>query len=152
MPARASVELDCRILPGTTEGEVEAAVRQVIGSDVRYELEMPEQLVAGSASRAGGRLYDICQEFLDETDPGAVLLPTIDTGFTDSVYLRADVGTVAYGFSPFRTTPAEAVQAGYHNRDERVHVDDLALSVQFHEFAVRRLLGPQADAGEGGIS
>jgi acetylornithine deacetylase/succinyl-diaminopimelate desuccinylase-like protein len=152
MPARASVELDCRILPGTTEAEVEAVVRQVIGSDVRYELEMPEQLVAGSASRAGGRLYDICQEFLDETDPGAVLLPTIDTGFTDSVYLRADVGTVAYGFSPFRTTPAEAVQAGYHNRDERVHVDDLALSVQFHEFAVRRLLGPQADAGEGGIS
>ena len=27
MPSRAWVELDCRILPGTTEAEVEAAVR-----------------------------------------------------------------------------------------------------------------------------
>jgi acetylornithine deacetylase/succinyl-diaminopimelate desuccinylase-like protein len=141
MPARASVELDCRILPGTTEADVEARVREVIGTDVRYELERPEALVAGSASPTASRLYDICQEFLDETDPGAVLLPTMDTGFTDSVYLRAAAGTVAYGFNPIRTTPAEVVQAGYHNRDERIHVDDLALSVQFHEFAVRRLLG-----------
>ena len=141
MPARASVELDCRILPGTTESDVEALVRGVIGDDVRYELERPEALVAGSASPAAGALYEICQEFLDETDPGAVLLPTMDTGFTDSVYLRAAAGTVAYGFNPVRTTPAEVVQAGYHNRDERIHVDDLALSVRFHEFAVRRLLG-----------
>lgn len=141
MPARASVELDCRILPGTTEAEVEALVRKVIGTDVRYELERPEPLVAGSASPADGPLYDICQEFLDETDPGALLLPMIDTGFTDSVYLRAAAGTVAYGFNPFRTTPAEVVQSGYHNRDERIHVDDLALSARFHEFAVRRLLG-----------
>jgi acetylornithine deacetylase/succinyl-diaminopimelate desuccinylase-like protein len=141
MPARASVELDCRILPGTTEADVEALVREVIGSDTRYELERPEALIAGSASPAVGPLYDVCQEFLDETDPGAVLLPTIDTGFTDSVYLRATAGTVAYGFSPIRTTPAEVVQAGYHNRDERIHVDDLALSVRFHEFAVRHLLG-----------
>jgi acetylornithine deacetylase/succinyl-diaminopimelate desuccinylase-like protein len=152
MPARASVELDCRILPGTTEAEVEAVVHQVIGSDVRYELERPEPLVAGSASQAAGPLFDICQEFLDETDPGAVLLPTIDTGFTDSVFLRASVGTVAYGFSPFRTTPAEVVQAGYHNRDERVHVDDLALSAQFHEFAVRRLLGAHTEVDPGAIA
>ena len=27
MPSRAWVELDCRILPGTTEADVEAAVR-----------------------------------------------------------------------------------------------------------------------------
>jgi acetylornithine deacetylase/succinyl-diaminopimelate desuccinylase-like protein len=142
MPARASVELDCRILPGTTEAEVESLVREVLGTGVRYDLERPEALVAGSASPAHGPLFDICQAFLDETDPGAVLLPTMDTGFTDSVYLRAAAGTVAYGFSPFRTTPAEVVQSGYHNKDERVHVDDLALSARFHEFAVRHLLGP----------
>jgi acetylornithine deacetylase/succinyl-diaminopimelate desuccinylase-like protein len=140
MPARASVELDCRILPGTTEAEVEALVREVIGNGVAYELERPEALVAGSASPAAGPLYDLCQEFLDDTDPGAVLLPMIDTGFTDSVYLRKAAGTVAYGFNPIRTTPAEVVQSGYHNRDERIHVDDLALSVRFHEFAVRRLM------------
>ena len=50
MPARASVELDCRILPGTTEADVERAVRARLGADLPYDLEWPEALVAGSAS------------------------------------------------------------------------------------------------------
>ena len=62
------------------------------------------------------------------------------TGFTDSVHLRAAAGTAAYGFSPFRTTPAEVLAAGYHNADERVHVDDLRLSARFHVELARRLL------------
>ena len=33
---RASVELDCRILPGTTEADVEAAVRARLGTDLPY--------------------------------------------------------------------------------------------------------------------
>ncbi len=69
------------------------------------------------------------------------LLPLLNTGFTDSVYLRAAAGTTAYGFSPFRTTPAEVLAAGYHNANERVHVDDLLLSVRFHLDLARRLLG-----------
>jgi hypothetical protein len=62
------------------------------------------------------------------------------TGFTDSVYLRREFGTTALGFSPFRTTPTEVVEAGYHNKDERVHVDDIALSSDFHVHAARALL------------
>jgi acetylornithine deacetylase/succinyl-diaminopimelate desuccinylase-like protein len=69
------------------------------------------------------------------------LLPTMCTGFTDSVYLRDAFGTVAYGFSPTRATPAEVVEAGIHNRDERVHVDDLLLGVRFHLDVARKLLG-----------
>lgn len=140
MPARASVDLDCRILPGVTEDDVEAEVRGRLGSDLAYELSRPEPLVAGSASPAEGPLWEACRAFVAETDPGAVLLPMLSTGFTDTVYLRAAAGTVGYGFSPIRTTPAEVVQSGYHNRDERIHVDDLALSVRFHEYVARRLL------------
>jgi acetylornithine deacetylase/succinyl-diaminopimelate desuccinylase-like protein len=32
------------------------------------------------------------------------------------------------------------VDAGYHNKDERVHVDDIALSAHFHEHLARQLL------------
>ena len=53
----------------------------------------------------------------------------------------AAAGTAAYGFSPFRTTPAEVLAEGYHNADERVHVDDLRLSARFHLALARRLLG-----------
>ena len=141
MPARASVELDCRILPGTTEADVEAEVRARLGDDIAYELGWPEHLVAGSSSEATGPLMDAVRAFLDEDGDDALLLPVLGTGFTDSVYLRAACGTQAYGFSPYRHTPAEVVEAGYHNADERVHVDDLALSVRFHMDLARRLLG-----------
>ena len=75
-----------------------------------------------------------------EGDP-ATVIPGLCTGFTDSNYLRAAAGTAAYGFSPFRATPTEVIDAGVHNADERVHVDDLLLSVRFHLDLARRLLG-----------
>jgi acetylornithine deacetylase/succinyl-diaminopimelate desuccinylase-like protein len=141
MPGRASVELDCRILPGTTQADVEREVRARLGDGIAYELDWPEQLVAGSSSPAEGQLFDACQSFLDTADPGTVLLPSLSTGFTDSVYLRAACGTVAYGFSPMLATPADVALAGFHAKDERVHVDDLLLAVRFHEHAAHALLG-----------
>ena len=71
----------------------------------------------------------------------AVLVPMLSTGFTDSVYLRAAGTTTAYGYSPFRSTSAEVLTAGFHNADERVHIDDLLLSVDFHVDLARRVLG-----------
>jgi acetylornithine deacetylase/succinyl-diaminopimelate desuccinylase-like protein len=141
MPARAGMELDCRVLPGTGQAEVERAVRDRLGDDVPYELSFPEPMVAGSYSAPSGPLWDACTAWLAATDSDSSLLPTMCTGFTDSVYLRDAFGTVAYGFSPTRATPAEVVEAGIHNRDERVHVDDLLLGVQFHLDIARRLLG-----------
>lgn len=140
MPARASVTLDCRLLPGTDEHDVDAAVlARLEGLDV--ELDHHDVLVPGNHSPASGPLWDAVRDSLHGVDPGARLLPTMSTGFTDSVYLRRAWGTVAYGFNPFRVTPADVVEAGYHNRDERVHVDDLVTSTHVHRALARRLLG-----------
>ncbi len=141
MPARASMELDCRILPGTTEADVEREVRSRLGDDVPYELSWPERLVAGSSSPAEGPVVDAVRTFLRDEGVDAAVLPVLGTGFTDSVYLRAAAGTAAYGFSPFLATPAQVLEAGYHNADERIHVDDLLLSTRFHLHLARRLLG-----------
>ena len=140
MPSRAWVELDCRILPGTTEAEVEAAVRSRLGDGPAYELTWPEPLIAGSASPADGVVVDAVRDFLADEGVDAGLLPSLGTGFTDSVYLRAAAGTAAYGFSPYLTTPLDVLLAGYHNADERVHVDDLHASVRFHLHLARAVL------------
>jgi acetylornithine deacetylase/succinyl-diaminopimelate desuccinylase-like protein len=132
MPARASMELDCRILPGTTAAEVELEVRDRLGDDIPYELSWPEPLIEGSSSPAQGPVLGACRRFLAAEGDDVVLLPVLGTGFTDSVYLRAGAGTTAYGFSPFRRTPTEILEAGFHNADERVHVDDLLLATRFH--------------------
>ena len=114
MPARASVEVDCRVLPGTTEADLERELREALGDDLPYELECLEPLDRRRhARRSTRRSTTLCQRFLDDADPGAILLPMICTGFTDSHYLREAWGTVAYGFWPIRhdagrgrTTPA----------------------------------------------
>ena len=139
MPARASVELDCRILPGTTEDEVLEAVRRRLGDDVAYELSLAEPAVHGNASDAAGALWDLISAYAAE-QLGSALLPVLCSGFTDSVYLRREFGTTAYGFSPFATTPADVIEYGFHNKDERVHVEDIGLSADFHVHAARTLL------------
>ena len=140
MPSRAWVELDCRILPGTTEEDVEREVRERLGEGLSYELTWPEQLVAGSSSAGAGPIIDAITAFLEDEGVEAQVLPSLGSGFTDSVYLRAAAGTAAYGFSPFLSTPVEVLTAGYHNADERIHVDDLLLSTRFHLDLARRIL------------
>ncbi len=147
MPSRASMELDCRLLPGTTAAEVEREVRDLLGDDIDYELSWPELLIEGSSSPAEGPVLDACRAFLAGEGDDVVLLPVLGTGFTDSVYLRAGAGTTAYGFSPFRRTPSKVLEAGFHNADERVHVDDLLLSTRFHIDLARRMLAPQRPGG-----
>jgi acetylornithine deacetylase/succinyl-diaminopimelate desuccinylase-like protein len=137
MPGRASVECDCRILPGDTPDLLEAELRAALGDDIPYEIEFHEKLVGGTVASVDTPLYRVCQDFLDQRDPGAVLLPTISTGFTDSHFLRSAFGTIAYGFWPVRHTPSDVLYSGVHNRDERIHVDDLGYALDFTLHACR---------------
>jgi acetylornithine deacetylase/succinyl-diaminopimelate desuccinylase-like protein len=141
MPARATAEVDVRILPGTTEADVEAEIRSRLGDDLPYELGWPEAIVPASSSPVDGVVPAAIAAFLAAEADAGVLLPTLCTGFTDSNFLRAAGGTHAYGFSPFRATPYDVMEAGYHNADERVHVDDLLLATRFHVDLARRVLG-----------
>jgi acetylornithine deacetylase/succinyl-diaminopimelate desuccinylase-like protein len=141
MPARATAEVDIRTLPDATQADVESRVRSALGDDIAYELEWPEAMVPASSSPVDGVVPAAIAAFLaSEGDPGT-LMPTLCTGFTDSNFLRAAGGTHAYGFSPFRATPYDVLEAGYHNANERVHVDDLLLSTRFHLDLARRVLG-----------
>lgn len=140
MPARAWADLDCRILPGTTRADVEREVRSRLGED-HFELEWPEEMIPGSSSPASGLLPDAIAACLADLDPEAALMPLLCTGYTDSSFLRLGAGSAAYGFSPFVSTSAEVLAAGYHNADERVHVEDLILAARFHVALARRVLG-----------
>jgi acetylornithine deacetylase/succinyl-diaminopimelate desuccinylase-like protein len=140
IPARAAVDFDCRVLPGTEAAEVQADLLARLGDELPYQVEWVDRFIAGTASRTDGALPSAIQSWLDQADPGSAVLPTICPGFTDSTHLRNAFGTAAYGFSPFLRTPADVIEAGFHNADERVHVDDLADSVRFHEYLARTLL------------
>ncbi len=145
IPATCEVTVDCRILPGQSQAEVEQAVREHLGTDVEYDFEWLEG-AGGTRSPMRGPLWDAIQAFVAESEPGAQAVPLIVPGFTDSHWVRSAFGTVSYGFFPMRTMDAETAARLIHSADERVPVDDLELGVRFLRHAAMAVGGMSAAA------
>ena len=137
IPALCEITVDCRLLPGQTPEEVEPIVRSVLG-DGDYELEWTERH-GGTRSPMDTPLWDAIASFVRESEPGAEAAPICVAGFTDSHWMRDAFGTVAYGFFPMRTMDPELAARLIHSADERAHVEDLELGVEFFRYAARAI-------------
>jgi acetylornithine deacetylase/succinyl-diaminopimelate desuccinylase-like protein len=137
IPALCEVTVDCRLLPGQTQAEAEQVVREHLGEG-DYELEWVEGF-GGTRSPMEGPLWDAIGSWVTETEPGAAVAPICLAGFTDSHWLRAAFGTVAYGFFPMRYMDPQVATRLVHSADERVRVDDLELGVEFLRYAARAM-------------
>jgi acetylornithine deacetylase/succinyl-diaminopimelate desuccinylase-like protein len=138
IPAQCDVTVDCRLLPETTPADVEPLIRAALG-DGRYDLEFDE-VVGGTRSELGTPLWRALEEFTAGIEPGARLAPIACPGFTDSHYLRAAFGTVAYGFFPGQMDPELATRL-VHSANERIPVEDLELGTDLLRSAAHSLLG-----------
>jgi acetylornithine deacetylase/succinyl-diaminopimelate desuccinylase-like protein len=137
IPATAEIECDCRVLPGTDPEELFAEFRAALG-DLDVELELAEEPLGGTRSPIDTPLRDALAEWVGELEPGALVVPEISTGFTDSHYLREAFGTVAYGFFPLRYTAPELLDT-IHAPDERIDVRDLELAVRAFVHCIDRI-------------
>jgi acetylornithine deacetylase/succinyl-diaminopimelate desuccinylase-like protein len=135
IPASCEITVDVRLLPGETPEQAEEALRGVLGPG-DYELVSIERQ-GGTRSELGGPLWDAVASFVAAEEPGALPAPTCVAGFTDSHWLRAAFGTVAYGFFPSRAMEPETAARLIHSADERVPVSDLELGVRFFRHAAR---------------
>jgi acetylornithine deacetylase/succinyl-diaminopimelate desuccinylase-like protein len=129
IPARCEVVVDCRLQPGQQPEDVEPLIRDLLGKE-DYELEWIERW-GGTRSPAEGPLWEAVRGFVKATDPGADLIALGAAGFTDSHWLREAFGTVAYGFFPMRVMSPEVAATLVHSADERIHVEDLGLGLDF---------------------
>jgi acetylornithine deacetylase/succinyl-diaminopimelate desuccinylase-like protein len=139
IPGTVELTVDRRLLPGQTPEDVEPIIRELLGEG-DYDLETLERW-GGTRSSLETPLWGAIAGWVEETEPGAKLAPLCCAGFTDSHWLRAAFGTVAYGFFPMRTMEAEVAARLIHSADERTHVDDLGLGVSFLRHAARSLGG-----------
>ena len=142
VPALCEVVCDCRLLPGQSQSEAEAALRAALGTD-GYELEWIEG-VGGSRSSRHTLLWKSIESWLAPEDRGARLVPIVLPGFTDSHYLRQAFGTIAYGFFPTRAMTPDVAAKLVHSADERIAVDDLELGTRFLVDLARSVLGSAA--------
>jgi len=139
IPSSCEVVVDCRLLPGQSQAEVEPLIRGVLG-DGDYDFEWIEGR-GGTRSRLQTPLWDAVASFVAEVDPDASVVPMCVAGFTDSHWLRESFGTVAYGFFPMRAMDPQVAARLVHSADERIRVDDLELGLECFRHAARALCG-----------
>lgn len=140
IPASAELRVDCRIPPGLGEEDALARIREVIG-DEGYRLEFTERVI-GNQSPVSSPLMDAIERWIDEQDPGARVVPTILSGFTDSRTFRdAFAECIAYGFFPHRHMTWYDVTPLIHAADERIDVRDLGFAAAFFRDVTKEILG-----------
>ena len=141
IPSRAELKVDCRVPPGLGAAEVREDLAAVLGPEEGWQLEFSEEVV-GNRSPVAGELMDTISGWIAEHDPGAVTVPVVLPGFTDSRHFRAAFPEcVAYGFFPHRHQGLLESAPLVHGADERIDVRDLAFATEMFGDLARRILG-----------
>jgi acetylornithine deacetylase/succinyl-diaminopimelate desuccinylase-like protein len=143
IPSSAELQVDCRVPPGLGEDHARARIRAALGTDDGYELTFFEhEQVVGNRSPMDTELMACIRRFVERQDPGAVVVPTVLPGFTDSRWWReAFPDSVAYGFFPQRKMDIFEAAPLVHGADERVPVQDLGLAARFYAELAQEVLG-----------
>jgi acetylornithine deacetylase/succinyl-diaminopimelate desuccinylase-like protein len=139
VPSAAEIFVDCRVPPGMEEGAVRERIGAVLGEG-DWEIEFVER-VSGNRSDFSGPLAEAITEWVELTEPGAVVLPMVMPGFSDSHWFRKAFGAPVFGFCPQNAMSLAELKPLIHGADERVAVADVELMTAFFHWLPRRLLG-----------
>lgn len=126
IPTTASAVLDARLLPGSDPGEFIHALRGVIGND-SITIEITEPFRPPNASSPDTPLYRIIKSLVHRDDPGALVAPVLNSGYTESQMYRP-LGITCYGFAPVLVTPE--IEATEHAPEERIPVEQVRRGVE----------------------
>jgi acetylornithine deacetylase/succinyl-diaminopimelate desuccinylase-like protein len=141
IPGDATIEVDCRVLPGMTEPDMRADLVERLGPDLAAACEI-ELIVYGEPveAPADGPLFDLLAATIRDHDPDGIPLPVMVPFATDAKHTDR-LGTPTYGFSPLRLDPDERFLERFHGVDERVSVDAIRWGLPVLYDVVRRFCG-----------
>jgi acetylornithine deacetylase/succinyl-diaminopimelate desuccinylase-like protein len=142
IPSRATLRIDCRVPPGLGEEDARRRIQEVLGDGGADTHIAFDETVTGNRSPAESELMDAISGWVDANDPGAVVVPVILPGFSDSRWFRdAFPDCVAYGFFPQRHQSLLEAAPLVHNADERIDIRDLGFAASCYADLARELLG-----------
>jgi acetylornithine deacetylase/succinyl-diaminopimelate desuccinylase-like protein len=131
VPSEIVLEMDGRLLPGYSPGDMIAELREIIGDEVKLEVVWHEP----GPSEPNMGLFNTLSEILREIDPEGVPLPLLLSGATDARFF-SQLGVQTYGFLPMNLPADFNFPQAIHAADERIPVE----SVRFGSDAIYKLL------------
>lgn len=121
LPQTGEAIVNCRLFPGDTVAEVEAALRKAIDNR-SIELEVLGRPIEAPASPLRDDVMAAVRAAVDRQYPDVSLTPLMSVGQTDSAYFRA-AGLPSYGVRGVFIRPGDNKA---HGADERIPVNAVA--------------------------
>ena len=135
IPAEATAEVDVRLLPGEEPQTFIEELRRVLADDsIKIEVLLSR---TAATSPASPEAMQVITDYAKTNDPGAAVLFSVGTGFTDCHFFRAK-GIPCLGFLPQRSTPNS--EGLVHGVDERISVERLNAAIRAMYEIVRKLV------------
>ena len=129
VPTRASAEIDARFIPGSEE-EMISTIKSLAGPGIDFETI---SLKPAAAAPFEGSAVDAIRHAIDAEDPGAVVLPYLNSAGTDAkgfAVLPDGRRINCYGCTPLRLPADFDFISLFHGVDERVPVGSLVFGAK----------------------
>jgi acetylornithine deacetylase/succinyl-diaminopimelate desuccinylase-like protein len=120
LPQKATATINCRVIPGVAQQEVQAALVNAIG-DPAVKVTPSGGYRPMNPAPVTERLIGPAQRLSEKVWPGVPLIPHMATGATDAVYLTP-AGIPTYGITGLFRDPDGN---GVHGLNERIRVTSL---------------------------
>lgn len=132
IPATATANVNCRVIPGERQEHVIEAIRQVL-ADPSVEIGIKDAMVPSDPSLMGPELRAVLEVTVAELYGRLPVITYMEMGATDGLYLR-NAGIPVFGI--IGLFAANDLLGTVHGNDERVPVTAFDQSAEF----MRRLL------------
>jgi acetylornithine deacetylase/succinyl-diaminopimelate desuccinylase-like protein len=128
VPSEAQATLNIRLLPGDSIDPLVQELQKLVNDPaIRFEVE-PAMREPAPPSALDSELYRSIERAVPAVFPGAVVVPFMSTGATDSAQLRLR-NVQAYGLLPFPLKEEDELRM--HADDERIPLDSFRKGVEF---------------------
>lgn len=139
LPQRATANVNCRMFPGRTVEETQAALAAAIGDPKVTITPVPPIRPVAKAPPLDPKVIGPAEKLVAQYFPGVPMVPSMSTGATDGIFLEA-VGIPVYGVpGPWGDPDGN----GVHGLNERIEVRSLYVGRDYLFDLVKAYAGQQ---------